>query len=171
MKKKGKLRISDFFHKGREWRLTNDRLWMKSPHGFYCNPTLLHGNMSYDPDLLGRIKVAELDKSQTGYLVVDLQGDCTEKLSRKKTLNHMMELPSYDTTLPWSYPSLEKKAMSMLGKWAWGVSVVNSDLLWEQNTWWRYNDDVLPRMVSHICLLYTSPSPRDRQKSRMPSSA
>ena len=25
--------------------------------------------------------------------------------------------------------------------------------------------------VAHICLLYTSPSPRDRQKSRMPSSA
>ena len=23
----------------------------------------------------------------------------------------------------------------------------------------------------HVCLLYTSPSPRDRQKSRMPSSA
>ena len=25
--------------------------------------------------------------------------------------------------------------------------------------------------VTHTCLLYTSPSPRDRQKSRMPSSA
>ena len=25
--------------------------------------------------------------------------------------------------------------------------------------------------LSHHCLLYTSPSPRDRQKSRMPSSA
>ena len=25
--------------------------------------------------------------------------------------------------------------------------------------------------LSHPCLLYTSPSPRDRQKSRMPSSA
>ena len=25
--------------------------------------------------------------------------------------------------------------------------------------------------LSHACLLYTSPSPRDRQKSRMPSSA
>ena len=24
---------------------------------------------------------------------------------------------------------------------------------------------------AHVCLLYTSPSPRDRQKSRMPSSA
>ena len=29
----------------------------------------------------------------------------------------------------------------------------------------------LPCMVSGLCLLYTSPSPRDRQKSRMPSSA
>ena len=27
------------------------------------------------------------------------------------------------------------------------------------------------RFHSYICLLYTSPSPRDRQKSRMPSSA
>ena len=27
------------------------------------------------------------------------------------------------------------------------------------------------RALSTICLLYTSPSPRDRQKSRMPSSA
>ena len=28
-----------------------------------------------------------------------------------------------------------------------------------------------PAMNWHFCLLYTSPSPRDRQKSRMPSSA
>ena len=27
------------------------------------------------------------------------------------------------------------------------------------------------RLQTKICLLYTSPSPRDRQKSRMPSSA
>ena len=27
------------------------------------------------------------------------------------------------------------------------------------------------RGISYSCLLYTSPSPRDRQKSRMPSSA
>ena len=26
-------------------------------------------------------------------------------------------------------------------------------------------------LLSYVCLLYTSPSPRDRQKSRMPSSA
>ena len=31
--------------------------------------------------------------------------------------------------------------------------------------------DALPSTHRHYCLLYTSPSPRDRQKSRMPSSA
>ena len=30
---------------------------------------------------------------------------------------------------------------------------------------------VLFAVLSYLCLLYTSPSPRDRQKSRMPSSA
>ena len=28
-----------------------------------------------------------------------------------------------------------------------------------------------PEQIAYTCLLYTSPSPRDRQKSRMPSSA
>src|SRR5665213_4179060 len=33
------------------------------------------------------------------------------------------------------------------------------------------NPDKKIYLLSEICLLYTSPSPRDRQKSRMPSSA
>ena len=35
-------------------------------------------------------------------------------------------------------------------------------------------EDTIPAMaatIGKVCLLYTSPSPRDRQKSRMPSSA
>ena len=38
---------------------------------------------------------------------------------------------------------------------------------------WRKQEEYhwLPEEVSLTCLLYTSPSPRDRQKSRMPSSA
>ena len=36
----------------------------------------------------------------------------------------------------------------------------------------KYSNDRLDRLIDkYICLLYTSPSPRDRQKSRMPSSA
>ena len=39
-------------------------------------------------------------------------------------------------------------------------------------TYWESLDQMVARMdVISICLLYTSPSPRDRQKSRMPSSA
>ena len=38
--------------------------------------------------------------------------------------------------------------------------------------WQAINQLVLPMVTrASICLLYTSPSPRDRQKSRMPSSA
>ena len=32
-------------------------------------------------------------------------------------------------------------------------------------------EGIIAARVAIICLLYTSPSPRDRQKSRMPSSA
>ena len=32
-------------------------------------------------------------------------------------------------------------------------------------------DGYIEGIEFHVCLLYTSPSPRDRQKSRMPSSA
>ena len=35
----------------------------------------------------------------------------------------------------------------------------------------RELDDVISVYLRKTCLLYTSPSPRDRQKSRMPSSA
>ena len=35
----------------------------------------------------------------------------------------------------------------------------------------KANQDTLIDQINNICLLYTSPSPRDRQKSRMPSSA
>ena len=32
-------------------------------------------------------------------------------------------------------------------------------------------DDIMKRTNNDICLLYTSPSPRDKRQSRMPSSA
>ena len=32
-------------------------------------------------------------------------------------------------------------------------------------------DDLLGSVIKTICLLYTSPSPRDKRQSRMPSSA
>ena len=47
---------------------------------------------------------------------------------------------------------------------------VKEDLTIVQNHW-RYIRLYSCDQHAHTCLLYTSPSPRDRQKSRMPSSA
>ena len=47
----------------------------------------------------------------------------------------------------------------------------NSTLLGNQTTYGSTNTGALDVNGSATCLLYTSPSPRDRQKSRMPSSA
>ena len=41
----------------------------------------------------------------------------------------------------------------------------------EDDMKWRLFEDTYKETDSGSCLLYTSPSPRDRQKSRMPSSA
>ena len=37
--------------------------------------------------------------------------------------------------------------------------------------WFNTTSENTGNPFIHLCLLYTSPSPRDRQKSRMPSSA
>ena len=46
---------------------------------------------------------------------------------------------------------------------------------WSSGTMWRGMENIVkgadPRDAWMICLLYTSPSPRDRSVSRMPSSA
>ena len=39
------------------------------------------------------------------------------------------------------------------------------------NPGWDFKWSKQPQILSYICLLYTSPSPRDQRGSRMPSSA
>ena len=53
---------------------------------------------------------------------------------------------------------------SPLGKTIFGEMIANCDLA-------RENNVPVCQDTGMACLLYTSPSPRDRQKSRMPSSA
>ena len=52
----------------------------------------------------------------------------------------------------------------------WDVSLV-TDMQSLFGDKYYFNADISRWDVSSVCLLYTSPSPRDRQKSRMPSSA
>ena len=41
----------------------------------------------------------------------------------------------------------------------------------DASKWLNYTSAIAPNGASRACLLYTSPSPRDRTRSRMPSSA
>ena len=50
------------------------------------------------------------------------------------------------------------------------TGAANYQLILENPNWGLVTDSCKPDAVG-VCLLYTSPSPRDRQKSRMPSSA
>ena len=49
--------------------------------------------------------------------------------------------------------------------------VLPSHSRWVQNQWMDFNGNNPANTDIKICLLYTSPSPRDRTRSRMPSSA
>ena len=56
-----------------------------------------------------------------------------------------------------------------------GVAVQIGEVVVEDAAWLRKRDDVAhinrAELEAVVCLLYTSPSPRDKRQSRMPSSA
>ena len=54
-----------------------------------------------------------------------------------------------------------------LARAGWKVVALDAGPFWDPDTDWVSDE----AGSHHLCLLYTSPSPRDRQKSRMPSSA
>ena len=54
--------------------------------------------------------------------------------------------------------------------WVKGEKIFTPANVKDTKLLWKMKLDTAAR-VNYNCLLYTSPSPRDRQKSRMPSSA
>ena len=56
---------------------------------------------------------------------------------------------------------------SEITEWKSDVELVRSEIA----TFQKHLNEIASKNNSQDCLLYTSPSPRDRQKSRMPSSA
>ena len=98
----------------------------------------------------------------------------TEDVTRVEALLNMMDgcLNEVNTASP---EALEVVfvycAVWALGS-SLGVSDDGTDYRKMFSDWWRGNSsDSVKFPPRDTCLLYTSPSPRDRQKSRMPSSA
>ena len=81
-----------------------------------------------------------------------------------------------DTDAVWNELGLEKKRKRRGLWWIWGlgslVLIAGAYLAYEVTvTIGGDSREKQAELPTSPCLLYTSPSPRDRQKSRMPSSA
>ena len=72
------------------------------------------------------------------------------------------------------YPFYAIRSRSMLFFTAVNPGIVNGGafLVPKDEIYNKFPDSIVPKtLVVNTCLLYTSPSPRDRTRSRMPSSA
>ena len=96
------------------------------------------------------------------------------------------ELVDFRRRFWWTLPlTVVVFALAMFGHMVWGSSLPGQNwiefavgtpvVVWAgwpfYVRWARSIANASPNMWSLICLLYTSPSPRDRTRSRMPSSA
>ena len=132
------------------------------------------------------------------YLIVDIGGRSTEFIyeDSNKVISHSLDLgvvtltEKYFTELPTNRDNIIKAEQEVMdkisnlkisnGKLLIGVSGTATSLGAIHLKQDRFDEDAIHNIVisqldliniKNICLLYTSPSPRDRQKSRMPSSA
>ena len=71
--------------------------------------------------------------------------------------------------MPWSKEALEK--MEKVPPFVLGMAKQTIEGRARQRGDKMITPSIIDEVFTNICLLYTSPSPRDRQKSRMPSSA
>ena len=68
-------------------------------------------------------------------------------------------------------PKAQKKHKGKAAPYGSGYSRVREAVAESLRDWFKKEDWVRINTSGNICLLYTSPSPRDRTRSRMPSSA
>ena len=80
----------------------------------------------------------------------------------------MLNQPTYESENPWKL-ALESSGE---GIWDWNMltGAQSHSVRWEEMLGYQAGE-LNQGYQEFICLLYTSPSPRDRTRSRMPSSA
>ena len=112
-------------------------------------------------------------KDLTGKL---LNAQTEPKADKWEVIEFPAIMPSNTPVWPnyWKLEELEGvKASLSEGKWQaqWQQNPTSEEGSIIKREWWQeWKEKEIPDLI-HSCLLYTSPSPRDRQKSRMPSSA
>ena len=76
-----------------------------------------------------------------------------------------------EISIIWNTDELKRSKPSPFDEARWGLAIIE-DSLWETiPKVYRRLNQIFVKNMKKGCLLYTSPSPRDRTRSRMPSSA
>ena len=120
--------------------------------------TYFRRNKVKDPQIKKAVEVA-----------LDLQGAMSVASSEIKKFygDKILKSKEVQSALKYANESVEYNIKEDLQE----VSLGNNMLRKDFPNVWASKDAKLYRVLSQLCLLYTSPSPRDRTRSRMPSSA
>ena len=114
-------------------------------------------------DLMGTARKVVVTKDET--TIVEGAGESTDVEGRISQIKREID----ETDSDWDREKLQER----LAKLAGGVAVVQVGAATEVELKEKKHriEDALSATRAAICLLYTSPSPRDQRGSRMPSSA
>ena len=113
----------------------------------------------------GDLVVCNLASLSLGHLPLENETQMQEKVATViRALDNVIDLNLY----PVPYAEITNRRYRSIGLGVSGYhhALALRGIRWESEAHLKFMDEVFER-----CLLYTSPSPRDRQKSRMPSSA
>ena len=126
------------------------------------------------------------DRPNTALIVIDVQNDVVAKaFKRNQVISNIAQLVSdarsQQVPVVWVQHSDDELVKDTLG-WEYVAELqrVQGEPVIHKSFGDSFEDTDLENVLSGLkvgklivcgCLLYTSPSPRDRQKSRMPSSA
>ena len=104
-------------------------------------------------------------------LLVDVLWWRAERLQRRRQFFEALQLSEWMTAIQPTYSSVwTYQAFNLSFNIAYIFNNVDDRWKWIMSGFKLLRDKGL-EYIPDCCLLYTSPSPRDRQKSRMPSSA
>ena len=134
---------------------------------YFQKGRVIHASVLNRRDRLGELLVRNLVITRKAL------SDATEaqKTNRSKRLGELLvESEALTKEELQKYIQMQiEEAVYLLFGWTQGSFHFDTDQMPEEDGFYLVN--IPPEALLMDCLLYTSPSPRDRQKSRMPSSA
>ena len=124
---------------------------------------------TFDIFHVGHVRILERAKAMGDTLIVGVSSDALNQSKKGRLpVYSQAERVKIISALKCVDEVFIEESLELKGEY---IKQHNADILVMGDDWQGKFDHFNMLCKVHYCLLYTSPSPRDRQKSRMPSSA